>query len=130
MTINWQPFETMPIGRDVFVFSDDGDIDVGSKTQYGGGFHRRTGDPIPVSYHYSPSLVGGYEWDWDLDKNSIIAWAEIPDDKPSWYVPKPPYVPPTPEEVAQLGAAAYITPLFGSVIGSFSGVPIRVTGDE
>lgn len=129
MTLNWQPFGTMPICRDVFVFSDDGGIDVASKS---------VRDPsIPNSYCYSPSHVGGHDMDWDFDgwgsTSSIIAWAEIPDDKPSWYVPKPPPVPMTDEERTEVMARGYAKPSIFSRILDFygsDGKVVRVVADD
>lgn len=82
---NWQPIETMPENQEVFVCSDEGNVTTGRRTTWDDG-KRST---------YSPCFVGGYDWEWDFvgpeEKygEKLIAWSEIPTNRPDWFVPKP-----------------------------------------
>jgi len=92
---DWQPIETMPENREVFVCSDEGNITAAHRTTWDNG----------KQSSYAPAFVGGYDWDWDFvgpDNKygeKIIAWSEIPSERPSWFVPKPePVYSPIPAE--------------------------------
>lgn len=81
---DWRPIETAPHNTDVLVLTQEGTIDVANDRYEPDQYVKDARGNLnfwPARTSWTHPHSGGYEWDWDLDMETIVGWQPLPSNE-------------------------------------------------